>query len=86
MPTQTIISPLNLSLTVMQNSTVLPRCLQVLSRRGYVLCKLDTIPMGNGQAQIHMTVIGDATKHQSIPGLLARLIDVVEVKEITSHE
>lgn len=78
-------TPLDLQLTVKPNTTVLPRCLQILSRRGYMLIDMKTEVKSNGDAVLLCHVSGPASWHQSIGGLLLKLTDVkaVTVKEAT---
>lgn len=75
--TMTTRTKMELQLTVRQNTTVLPRILQVLSRRGFTVTSLQT----NGPANetcLSMTVLGPAKWEHALPQLLLRLVDVHE--------
>jgi acetolactate synthase regulatory subunit len=74
---------LELQLTVRSSVTVLPRCLQVLSRRGFVLLELSTEQTENAQMVLHCTINGPVRWHEPLVRLLERLVDVerVTVKE-----
>jgi acetolactate synthase regulatory subunit len=77
------ISLLHLKLTVRQSVTVMPRCLQILSRRGYIVNKLLTEPIDDTSAVIRLSVIGQQRWHTAIPHLLSR---IVEVENVTVEE
>lgn len=71
---------LDLLLTVRQSVTVLPRCLQILSRRGFVLTKLVTEKTKEGDTVLHFTVSGPKRWHKQLVRLLERLVDVDKVR------
>lgn len=77
---------LKLQLTVRQGVMVLPRCLQVLSRRGYQLTVLQTRQGDDGDAVLYMTIEGNIRWHKDIAALLERVIDVRFVRTEDRHE
>jgi acetolactate synthase regulatory subunit len=79
MPTETK-TTLKLRLTVRQGVTVLPRCLQVLSRRGYILTGMTSRKAGATVSVLSLTLEGADRWHAAIPHLLSRIIDVDEVQ------
>jgi acetolactate synthase regulatory subunit len=77
---------LHLKITVRQNRTVLPRCLQLVSRRGFVLKALLTQQRQPAIAQLHCTLYGPTRWHGSIPLLLNKTTDVLAVERIEDNE
>lgn len=73
---------LNLDITVQQNRTVLARCLQICSRRGFTLVSLHTETHNQHEATLHCQLHGPANWHAPLPLLLARLIDVKNVEKL----
>lgn len=73
---------LHLRITVNQNKTVLPRCLQILSRRGFVLKALLTYEISPAIAQLHCAVQGPERWHEVLPQLLSKAVDVLAVERI----
>ncbi len=76
-------NPLYVSITAQCNTSVLPRCLQILSRRGFMLTELQTEQFGTSQIIMHCTLLGPDRWHSSLIPLLERVVDVIGVKEIT---
>ncbi len=76
------------AITARHNHTLLPRILQILSRRGCTLIRLDTQPIGGDMARLNCTIQAPERWHGSLPGLLLRLIDIesVEVFGAEHHE
>jgi acetolactate synthase small subunit len=70
---------MTLYVTVRQSITVLPRCLQILSRRGYKLLDLTTEPIDDSVARLKMVVEGYSSWHDALPHLLHRIVEVDEV-------
>lgn len=70
---------LHLTIDVQQNVTVLPRCLQILSRRGFILTTLTTEQLPDGEARLVCSAEGPRDWHDAIPGLLEKLVDVRSV-------
>lgn len=70
---------LDLDITVVHNVTVLPRMLQVISRRGMVMTKLSTDQIAGGRAVLHCSIESPVRWHKTIAPLLERLIDVESV-------
>ncbi|MDB5181808.1 MAG: hypothetical protein JWP13_571 [Candidatus Saccharibacteria bacterium] len=68
-----------LVLRVRQSVTVLPRCLQNLSRRGYIVLELSTKTVDATTAKLTMTIEGEQRWHSALPHLLSRLVDVEDV-------
>jgi acetolactate synthase regulatory subunit len=79
------VSSVTLCLTVRQSVTVLPRCLQILSRRGFTLLELSTEPTDGGFAKLTMVVKGNRSWHSALPHLLQRVIDIKEVAMGMDH-
>lgn len=73
---------LQLAITVRQNHTVLSRCLQVFSRRGFTLITLTTKELDNGYAILHCTLIGPPHWHNTLPQLVHKIIDVKKVEAL----
>ena len=71
---------LQLAITVKQNRTVLSRCLQTFSRRGFTLTALTTKNLEDGDAILHCTLHGPQSWHTTLPQLLHKLIDVKKVE------
>lgn len=80
----TDVLPLKLTLTVRNTITVLPRCLQVLSRRGFMLVSLRTDDSGD-TALLRILVVGPKHWHAAVPELLSKLVDVQSVTVEHSH-
>ena len=72
---------MTLRLEVQQSTTVLPRCLQILSRRGFVLTHLKTTETDTS-AVLMLTVRGPVRWQQALPRLLSRLVDVNAVSVV----
>lgn len=72
-------SQLRLRLSVHQSVMALPRCLQVLSRRGYTLLHLQTEPATSNTVVLTMTLYGERDWHEAIPDLLNKIIGVEQV-------
>lgn len=70
---------LKLTLTARPTVTVLPRCLQILSRRGYRLTQLSAEEQRDGLETVHLVAVGPSRWHPAIPNLIARLVDVQTV-------
>ena len=71
-----------LELTVVgkQGVTLLPRCLQVLSRRGCMVTKLTTEPAADDQlVRLRLDVQAPTKWEVALPGLIERLHDVEAV-------
>lgn len=62
--------------------SVLPRVLQVLSRRGFLVEELSTENLPRGMCKLSCTVSGPAHWHKSIPGLLGKLVEVQSVQVV----
>lgn len=71
---------LALHILVLQSVTVLPRCMQILSRRGFTLLRLDTEHAADGLAVLRCTVRGPERWHDQLTSLIERLTDVVSVQ------
>ncbi len=77
-----------LDITCQPATTVLPRCLQILSRRGYMLTHLETLPAAQGDRQASDTVVmrctlhGPERWHEALLPLLERIVDVRSVRRI----
>lgn len=73
----------HMHITANESVTLLPRILQILSRRGFTLMELRTsaTPDDNDDApiELNMTIKGDTKWKNSLPSLISRLIDVVDV-------
>ncbi len=67
---------LQLELTIRPGVTVLPRCLQILSRRGFILTKLTSRRQPGGLIILECIVEGPKRWHTPIITLLERLTDV----------
>lgn len=78
-PTRTT---LYLNITVAQNVTVLPRILQVISRRGLILTSLVTTPQQDGSSVLACTVQTPERWQGTIAPLLERLHDVILVEVV----
>ena len=70
---------MQLIITAKQGVTLLPRCLQVLSRRGCIITKLETESATNGAVMLRADVQAPAKWQSVLPGLLERLHDVESV-------
>lgn len=68
-----------LEVIVRRSVTVLPRILQVLSRRGITLETLQTTYLGADTAVLQMSVVAPLKWHGSIAGLITKLVDVQKV-------
>lgn len=79
------LTELHLRLTVQQGVTVLPRILQILSRRGFTLTDLTTKPHANGTATLLLTTVGDSHWHDAVPHLVSRLVDVLDAQKETRN-
>jgi acetolactate synthase regulatory subunit len=77
---------LQLRVTARQSVTVLPRCLQILSRRGYILTELTTEPVDDSTVVLTLAVEGQARWHDSIVNLLSRVVEVDDVTLERTHE
>ena len=77
---------LHLSITARQNQTVLPRCLQILSRRGFTLLALETTRIDDIFVSLEISCTGPARWHISIVGLLEKLVDVQNANENTTRK
>jgi acetolactate synthase regulatory subunit len=56
---------IRLVITVRQGVTVLPRCLQILSRRGFTLVSLSTSAYEDGTATLMMDVVGEPRRYST---------------------
>jgi acetolactate synthase regulatory subunit len=70
---------LKLRITVKQSQTVLPRCLQILSRRGCTLLELSTEDLGNGAVVLHCVISAPPQWRVALPALLEKSVDVKKV-------
>lgn len=77
---------LHLKITAAASHTVLPRCLQVLSRRRFTLKALLTRDLSPSQIEMHCTVQGPLHWHDSLPGLLTKTAEVYNVERVTEDE
>lgn len=75
-------SLLKLKITARQHTTLLPRCLQILSRRGFILEELHT-RVEDTHIILSISLMGPTKWHAYIPNLLARLYDIDEIEVIT---
>lgn len=66
--------------TARQGVTLLPRCLQVLSRRGYIIQNIRTDDNPDGSVTLHITARGPDRWHNAVPDLLNKLTDVTDVR------
>lgn len=81
------LTQVTLTLQVYPSITVLPRVLQILSRRGYRLLDLSTRTEAPETARMICRVEGPAHWHPRIGALIDKLIDVHSVTlEEVSHE
>ncbi len=71
---------IKLRIQVKQNVTVLPRILQVFSRRSIVMRDLMTNDLRGGRAELWCTIQTTSKWEESIPDLLSRLVDVENVE------
>jgi acetolactate synthase regulatory subunit len=74
------LQPIRLDIEVTQNVTVLPRILQILSRRGIILESISTEQIDDLTAVLHCSLLAPTTWHDPIGPLLLRLVDVKDVK------
>lgn len=79
---------LQLDITARQNVTVMPRILQVLSRRGVILHGLHTKKLDNHTVLLHCILETPVAWQHSLPSLLVRLVDVqsVQIVRADDHE
>ena len=77
---------LHLKLTVRNSRMALPRCVQALSRRGFVLRALLTQELDHATVQLRCTLEGPIHWHDAIPRLLQKNIDVLAVERVTDNE
>jgi acetolactate synthase regulatory subunit len=75
-------STLRLKIGAYNNRTVLPRCLQILSRRGFRLTTLLTREIRHGEVELHCILEGPSEWHESIPELLNKTVDVLYVEAV----
>lgn len=74
------INIVRLQITAEQSVTLMPRIMQILSRRGLVLIRLRTIPDENtNMVTLRLIVRGELRWHSSLPELIRRLVDVIDV-------
>lgn len=59
--------------------TVLPRILQVLSRRSFLLEELSTEALPDGMVRLSCAASGPVRWFESLPGFLEKLVDVKSV-------
>lgn len=71
---------LQLDITARQNVTVLPRILQVLSRRGVILHGLHTQKLDDRTVLLRCIIETPVAWRHSLPSLLVRLVDVQSVQ------
>lgn len=71
-------SQINLVIAANDNVMMVPRILQILSRRGYRLTKLETTQT-DGQTLYRCRVEGEERWQASMAGLIAKLPDVERV-------
>jgi acetolactate synthase I/III small subunit len=73
-----------LTLTVRNHPGVLVRCAQVFGRRGHNIETLHVLPSTNqqGVASMKITAFGNPMVMQQIVAQLAKLVDVISVKEV----
>ncbi len=69
----------NLIIDAKQNVTLVPRILQILSRRGYTLEELKTIQISGTDIRLKLMASGDPRWHDQLIRLIGRLIDVTTV-------
>jgi hypothetical protein len=69
-----------LVLTVRPGITVLPRCLQILSRRGYMLTALRTTELSTSTTQLTLTLTGPPHWQAALPNLMTRLVEVLDAR------
>jgi acetolactate synthase small subunit len=74
-------TPLRLTMTITPTVTVLPRVMQILSRRGYILQELQTSEISTHLSEVRCTVVGPVHWHDAIGPLLERLVDVRSVRK-----
>lgn len=74
---------LTLHITATPSLTLLPRCLQILSRRGFLLTDVTTENVSDVAVILHLAVVGPLRWHQPIVSLLGR---VVEVSAVTATQ
>lgn len=74
-----------LELVVRNQPGVLVRCAQVFNRRGHNIESLDVAadPANESQSIMHITAFGKPVMMQRIVAQLAKLIDIISVKEKT---
>lgn len=75
-------SSVMLVVTVKNNVTILPRLLQILSRRGVTLTELRTETLSESRAKLHCTLMVPEQWHSSLSSLLLKLVDVEAVSEV----
>lgn len=68
------------TITGRQGVTLLPRCLQLLSRRGFIVHEIRTNPLGNHKVEIFLSAEGDSKWNAAVPHLISRLVDVDSVR------
>ena len=73
-------------LTVEDSTMVVPRMLQVLSRRGFVLRSLSTDQLDDGILKLQCTVEGAAQWEKTLPGLLHKLVEVHSIRLMNGSE
>lgn len=61
--------------------TLLPRCLQILSRRSFTLNGLQTETQEDGTILLHCDVTGPEQWEKPLIHLLARCVDVIAVSD-----
>ncbi|HEX8182267.1 MAG TPA: hypothetical protein VF575_01545 [Candidatus Saccharimonadales bacterium] len=75
-----------LVITAKDTMTVLPRCLQILSRRGCKLTALTTGTLPNAEVVMRCTILAPGRWQEPLIKLLERIVDVRHVELETAPE
>jgi acetolactate synthase regulatory subunit len=76
-------SLLQITITARRSTTVLPRCLQILSRRSYILTGLRSTWPDDSTIVMECTLTGPERWHAAVVSLLERVIDVQAVTTVS---